>query len=118
MNYAFICIDDGDQGQARTKHLIEHLRYVESVLSQVVVAGPCSPSDENDSRTYQGSIMVYDADSEADARALFDGDPYAKNGVWKEVRMMPFTTVAGQLIGGKTRVIEGETMKPTEPHSL
>ena len=118
MNYAFICIDDGDQDQTRSKHLIKHLRYVESVLGKMVVGGPCQPSSADDTRQFQGSIMVYEAGSEAEARALFNGDPYVKNGVWKDVTMLPFTPVAGQLIGGKTWEIDGETMKRTEPHGL
>ena len=118
MNYAFICTDDGDQTELRSKHFLEHLRYVESNLSKVVVGGPCAPSDAGDDRQFQGSIMVYEAESEAEARALFDGDPYVKNGVWSKVRMMPFNPVAGQLIGGKTWVIEGDQMKLAEPHGL
>jgi uncharacterized protein len=118
MNYAFICTDDGDQGEVRTRHLLEHLRYIESVLDKVVVAGPCAPSQEDDDRQFQGSIMVYNAASEAEAQALFDADPYVKNGVWKKVRVMPFTPVAGQLIGGKTWRIEGDKMTRAEPHGL
>ena len=118
MNYAFICTDDGDQGEVRTRHLLEHLRYIESVLDKVVVAGPCAPSQEDDDRQFQGSIMVYNAASEAEAQALFDADPYVKNGVWKKVRVMPFTQVAGQLIGGKTWRIEGDKMTRAEPHGL
>jgi uncharacterized protein YciI len=118
MNYAFICTDDGDQGELRSKHLFEHLRYIESVLDKMVVGGPCAPSDPDDPRQFQGSIMVYEADSEAEARAIFEGDPYVKNGVWTEVRMMPFSPVAGQLVGGKTWEIEGDTVKLTEPHGL
>ena len=118
MNYAFICTDDGDQGETRTKHLLEHLKYIESVLDKVVIAGPCAPSDAADTRQFQASIMVYEADTEEEARALFDGDPYVKNGVWKKVRVMPFTPVAGQMIGGKTWKIEGDTMTRAEPHDL
>lgn len=118
MNFAFICTDDGDQGEVRTKHLLEHLKYIESVLDKVVIAGPCAPSDENDARQFQASIMVYEAENEAEAQALFDGDPYVKNGVWKKVRVMPFIPVAGQLIGGKTWRIEDDKMVRAEPHGL
>lgn len=118
MQFAFICTDDGNQDTVRSEHLIEHLRYVESNLDKVVIAGPCAPSDPDDGRQFQGSIMVYEAETEAEARAMFDGDPYVKNGVWSKVRMMPFKPVAGQMIGGKTWVIEGDEMKFAEPHGL
>lgn len=117
MNIAFICTDDGDQTETRTTHLIEHLRYVESVLDKVVVAGPCL-APEGEGRQFQGSIMVYKADSEEDARVLFEGDPYVKNNVWSKVRVMPFVPVAGHLVGGKTWVIEDGEMKRAEPHGL
>ncbi|MFL2771066.1 MAG: YciI family protein [Rhodospirillaceae bacterium] len=118
MNYAFICTDDGDQSELRSKHLIEHLRYVESNLDKVVIAGPCAPSDPKDKRQFQGSIMVYKAETETIARALFEGDPYVKNGVWAKVRMMPFNPVAGVLLGGQTWVIEGDQARLAEPHGL
>lgn len=117
MNFAFICTDDGDQSELRTKHLLEHLRYVESVLDKIVVGGPC-PSNQDDGREFEGSIMVYKADSEDQARSLFEADPYVKNGVWSKVRVMPFVPVAGSLVGGKTWVIEDGEMKRTEPHGL
>jgi uncharacterized protein YciI len=118
MKFAFICTDNGNQDETRSRHLLEHLRYVESVLDKIVVAGPCAPSDESDERQFQGSIMVYEADSEAEAHALFDGDPYVKNGVWQKVRVMPFTPVAGQMVGGKTWRIEYGRMVRAEPHGL
>jgi uncharacterized protein YciI len=118
MKFVCICTDDGNQDEVRARHLIEHLRYVESVLDKIVIAGPCMPSDDSDDRQYQGSIMVYQADSEVEAQALFDGDPYVKNGVWKKVRVMPFAPVAGKLIGGKTWRIEGDEMIRAEPHGL
>ena len=35
MKFAFICTDDGNQDEVRARHLIEHLRYVESVLDKI-----------------------------------------------------------------------------------
>jgi hypothetical protein len=58
--------------------------------------------------------MIYEADTETKARALFQGDPYARNGVWKDVRVLPFTPVVGSLIGGKTWQIDGTDIKRIE----
>tara|TARA_B100001094_G_C18138967_1_gene776748 strand:- start:870 stop:1217 length:348 start_codon:yes stop_codon:yes gene_type:complete len=114
MHYVFICLDDGDQSSARQKYLMAHLRYIETKLDKVVLAGPCSPLEKGDRREYQGSIMIYDANTELEARAMFEGDPYAKNGVWSSVKVLPFSAVAGSLIGGKTWQIDGNDIKRIE----
>jgi hypothetical protein len=113
--YAFICKDGGDKGAVRRQHLIEHLRYVESVMDSVVVAGPCPPTAPGDARQFAGSIMMYRAKTEAAARALFEGDPYVKNRVWDAVEMMNFTPVAGDYIGGQTWAIVDGKMERRDP---
>jgi len=110
MRFAFVCIDDGDQGESRKLFLIDHLKYIEKVMSKVVLAGPCPSSDPGDDRQFQGSIMIYEASTENEARKLFEDDPYVRNGIWKEVSCLPFDPVAGQLIGGKTWLLEGDSI--------
>jgi len=110
MTFAFVCIDDGDQGESRKLFLIDHLKYIEKVIDKVVLAGPCPSNDPEDGRQFQGSIMIYEGSTEEEARKLFEGDPYVKNGIWKEIFCLPFDPVAGQLIGGQTWLLDGDSI--------
>jgi uncharacterized protein YciI len=110
--YAFICKDGGDKTQIRRDLLIEHLRYIESVIDKVVVAGPCAPMTPSDVRQFEGSVMMYQADTPAEARSMFERDPYFKNKIWDSYEMMNFSPVAGNYIGGQTwEIVDGKMMR-------
>jgi uncharacterized protein len=110
--YAFVCKDNGDQTERRRELLIEHLRYVESVIDKVVVAGPCPPLTTDDKRQFAGSIMVYQAETPEAARSMFENDPYFRNKIWTGYDMMPFVPVAGQYIGGQTwKIVDGQMLR-------
>jgi len=109
MLYAFICHDDGDQTERRRALLLEHLRYIESQVDHIFIAGPSPPMDAGDQRQFQGSMMIYRADSLAAAQAKFDGDPYVRAGIWSSVEVMPFNPVVGAEVGGTTwDIIDGK----------
>jgi len=112
MIYAFICKDGGDKSELRRTHLMAHLRYVESVLDKMILAGPCPAMRAGDNRRYQGALVMYRADSPEEAKALLENDPYFRNGIWEAYDVMPFEPAAGELVGGKTWDISGGTYKP------
>ena len=101
MKYAFFCKDGGDKTQLRNEHAKAHLDHVQTVMDRIVLAGPCPPSDADDSRNCEGSLLIFEADTPEEAWELFNSDPYAKVGIWDDVQMMAFNPVAGSLIGGK-----------------
>ena len=68
MIYAFICKDGGDKTQIRRDVLLDHLRYIESVIDKIVVAGTCPPLSSSDPPQFGGSMLRYRADSPAEAR--------------------------------------------------
>ena len=118
MIYAFICRDAGDQTERRSALLLEHLRYIETVIDHIVVAGPCPPTAAGDTRQFQGSMMLYRAESMTEAKALFDGDPYARNGIWSSVDVMPFEAVAVAYVGGTTwDIVDGKFTKRARPEA-
>ena len=112
MIYAFICKDGGDKTQIRRDVLLEHLRYIESVIDKIVVAGTCPPLSSSDPPQFGGSMLMYRADSPAEARSLFECDPYFKNKIWDSYEMMNFSPVAGDYIGGRTwDIVDGKVMR-------
>lgn len=98
---AVVCIDKqgSESAAARLEHLEVHLEYVESIMDQILVAGPFYADD---AETILGSLFVYRTGDEAAARALMDNDPYFKAGFWSELRWNPFLAAAGTAVGGKT----------------
>ena len=84
---------DGPDGLAkrpavRPRHL-EHLRPV-SRAGKVVVAGPLFADD---GKTPRGSLIVLEAASLEEARALAARDPYVVEGVFARHEVHPFTRV-------------------------
>jgi uncharacterized protein len=63
-----------------------------------LVAGPLRTADG----PTIGSLLVYKAASEAQARALLEADPYFRADIWASVEIQPFWAVAGDWVGGKT----------------
>ena len=106
MQFAFICMDNGNKESERNNFLVQHLEYIESVLDNIVIAGACPDEEGLNEKRFQGSIIVYEASSKQKAISLFQGDPYFKNNIWKDIKILPWTPVAGKLIGGKTWTIE------------
>lgn len=95
--YAVYSRDAADAARLRTEHLEAHLAYAETILDRIAVGGPLREGD-----TFFGSLIVLRVDSEAEARAILEADPYFKAGVWGEIEIRPFRAVIGDWVGGKT----------------
>ncbi|MDJ0977647.1 MAG: YciI family protein [Erythrobacter sp.] len=93
--YAFYCRDGEAGPQLREKVLQDHLAHIEAHIEDYAVAGPLKQGD-----TTIGSLLVINADDEAEARAKFEADPYFTAGVWKSINATAFHGVAGDWVGG------------------
>ena len=74
--------------QVRPRHL-EHLRPLDRA-GRVVVAGPLFADD---GKTPRGSLIVLEATSLEEARALAEQDPYVVEGVFARHDVLPFARV-------------------------
>jgi uncharacterized protein len=97
--YVAICKDytDGRSHQPRIDWMQPHLRYLESIIDQVAVAGPLRGKHDGQ---LVGSLLVYKVTTEAQAKALLEGDPYFHAGIWETVEILPFSAAAGEWLGG------------------
>jgi uncharacterized protein YciI len=95
--YAIIADDAPGSAAPRTAHLAAHLAHVETVLDRIAVAGPLRDA----AGAMVGSLLIVHAETEADARAFLEADPYFAAGVWGSIRIQPFRASAGGWIGGK-----------------
>ena len=96
----FICYCTDAEGSAtlRQVHVGAHLRYVETILDRILVAGPLR--DEADG-VVGASCLIYDTEDRDEALRLLHDDPYYRAGVWSRVDIHHIKTVAGRWVGGK-----------------
>ena len=91
--YVLICKDKPVEGlERRMKTRPEHLAYLESLGEKIRVAGPILSADGKEPR---GSLIILDAASLDEARAIAAADPYAIADVFAEVEIVPWRQGAG-----------------------
>lgn len=94
---AVICHDGPDSQAARKAAAQDHLRYVESILDRLALAGPLF---SDDGERMIGSVYVFKTESLDEARRWLEADPYFKAGFWQSVDYRPFLPAAGDFVGG------------------
>ncbi|MEM1412080.1 MAG: YciI family protein [Pseudomonadota bacterium] len=93
----YFCRDiDNSQG-LRAQHRAAHFTYIESIMDEVLIAGPVRPDDP---ATVTGSVFVYATDDPDQAQALLQADPYVQAGIYAACDSMPFLPAAGVWLGG------------------
>ena len=100
MYFAFYCEDVPDSLEARLATRDAHLANLMELVDagRVLLAGPMpkvagqSPAEVG----FDGSLIVADFDSQADAEAWIKKDPYIAAGVFKNIITRPFVQVFPQ----------------------
>jgi hypothetical protein len=87
--FILLCSDKPDSLSLRKETRPAHLEYFHSYGNKLILGGPML----DDAGNPKGSMMVIEADDEAAARELSANDPYAKAGLFAEVRIIPFNAV-------------------------
>lgn len=95
--YAVIAHDAPGAEAKRAAARDDHFAHIEHILDRVLIAGPLRDEEGH----FCGSLVVIRAADEAEARALFERDPYYAAGVWERAEVRAFTAAAGEWIGGK-----------------
>lgn len=96
-NVVAVCHDGPDSAAARQASTPDHLRWVESMLEQLALAGPLYTDD---GARMVGSLYVFRTASSTQARAWLESDPYFAAGIWDRIEYRPFLAAAGTLVGG------------------
>ena len=99
MPWLALCMDDPhkDCRGLRAAEKSRHFAYIESILDQLLVAGPLS---ESPVAGFSGSVFVYAVETEEQARRLLEDDPYYQAGIYTDVRFWQFLPAAGAWPGG------------------
>jgi len=87
MLFVFIGHDGPDGAALRPKLREAHLDNLRPLVAQgrVKLAGPFTDGS--------GSLIILDVNSEAEARAFAEKDPYTKGGVFARIEVKPFRQV-------------------------
>lgn len=96
--WAVLCRDRDDSAASRASAQAQHFAYIESILSEIELAGPLFDAT---GRHAVGSFIVFRTQDEKRARALLEGDPYFRAGIWRSIEYFPFLPAAGHYVGGK-----------------
>lgn len=89
MLYVIHCFDKKAQLQVRTANRPAHVAYLKSFGDKLYVAGPTLDAADN----MNGSLVILDLASQAEAEAFAAGDPYAIAGVFEKVIIQPWKKV-------------------------
>jgi uncharacterized protein YciI len=93
MLFVLICKDVPGEGLAlRQKTRPDHLAYLDSLGGKVRAAGGLLTADATEPR---GSLLIIEAASLDEARAIAAADPYAKAGVFSDVEIHPWKQAVG-----------------------
>jgi uncharacterized protein len=88
-HFAIHCIDKPDGGALRASTRESHLAHLESILDQVLVAGPLLDIEGKPI----GSLLIIDFPDRKDAVAFAAADPYALAGLFASVAVTAWRKV-------------------------
>lgn len=86
MLYAIVAYDKPNGLAHRMEVRPDHLAHLDTLGDKLVLAGPFldAKGDMN------GSFMVIEAESQADAEAVFARDPFVSRGVFGQIEIRPW----------------------------
>jgi len=87
MYYAIICHDKPGHTQMRQQTRPRHLSYLQSLGTRLKFAGPFSDEQGNPN----GSLVVVEAGSQAEAETIAANDPYAQQGLFSACHVHAWT---------------------------
>ena len=90
MLYAVLFEDNEDQAAMRTKHMTDHLDFLERHAAQISAAGPLKDAEDG---APAGGLWLVEAEDANAARALIEADPFWPTGLRKSVRLLAWTQV-------------------------
>jgi uncharacterized protein YciI len=97
MLFALFCTDKPGSLDVRLAARGQHLAYLQTYESRLVLAGPLLDTDDRPC----GSLLIVDVPSRAEAEGFAEADPYSRAGLFESVVIRPYKQVFkdGALVG-------------------
>lgn len=92
MLYALISTDKPDSLQLRMDARAAHLEHIKSLGDTIKAAGPFT---SDDGEKMNGSMLIVEAGSIEEARAIAERDPYFKADLFADVQVRPWNWTVG-----------------------
>ena len=92
MLFVATCTDKPDHLPLRLETRPAHLAYLEGLGVKIRAGGALLTPDQ---KTVVGSMLILEAETEAEVREWLAGDPYAKAGLFASVDVKPWRQAAG-----------------------
>ncbi|MDY7096743.1 MAG: YciI family protein [Pseudomonadota bacterium] len=89
--FAFYCRDGEEAHRIRPRVREEHFAHIEAHRGDYMLGGPLKRGGEA-----IGSLILIAAETELDARAIFEADPYFIAGVWQSINATEFVPLTGE----------------------
>ena len=89
MFYIIHCFDKPGSLHVRTENRPRHVDYLKSFGPKLHAAGPTLDEDGN----MNGSLVILDLESQAEAEAFAANDPYAQADLFEKVSIQPWKKV-------------------------
>ena len=90
MMFAVLFEDNSELAEMRTRHMPDHLAFLECSADAVQAAGPLKDAASGEGA---GGLWIVQADDHDAVRALVEEDPFWPTGLRKTVRILEWTQV-------------------------
>ena len=98
MIYAVLFEDDESRADMRSKHMPDHLSFLERNALRLHAAGPLKDTADD---APAGGLWIVQADNPQAVQSLLEADPFWPTGLRKSVRVLEWTQVFSD---GKRRI--------------
>ena len=93
MLYAVHYLDRADAGDIRQQHREAHIAYRKGLGDRLLLAGPLLSEDGKP----VGSLVLIEAGSPEDAKAIAHSDPYAAAGLFEKILVHGYKVMANNI---------------------
>ncbi len=90
MLFAVLFEDNDDKADMRSRHMVDHLAFLEGHAAEIQAAGPLTDAE---ARAPAGGLWLVEAADEVAARTLVETDPFWPTGLRKSVRILEWRQV-------------------------
>lgn len=87
--FAILAMDAPNVAELREAHHADHVAHFKAHAQNLALAGPLGGEQS-------GSLVIYRAASEEEARTFIEGDPFFPAGVWNEIKIYDFRAASGE----------------------
>lgn len=90
MKFAVLFEDNAEKAELRTRHMSEHLAFLDAHPGAIQAAGPLRDAATGDGA---GGLWLVEAEHAEEVRKLVEADPFWPTGLRKSVRILEWTQV-------------------------